>query len=166
MKPSLDAFDYKIMATLQDHGRITNVQLAESIGLSSAATLERVKQLETQGIISSYHARIDSLALGLTTNLWLQVCLYHTTLESMQAFQEGIEQIPEVVACYHVVGIADFLVHVFTSDTKAYQNLLITKIGSLTGIRSLTTFSVLDTIKEAGLPFNHLPFNLLAPQQG
>ena len=160
MKPSLDPFDYKIVAMLQDHGRITNVQLAESIGLSPPATLERVKRLETQGTISSYHARIDSLALGLTTHLWLQICLHYTTSESIQSFQESIEKIPEIVACYHIVGIADFLVHVFASDTKAYQQLLITKLGSLPGIKSIITFSVLDTIKEAGLPFNHLPFNL------
>jgi Lrp/AsnC family leucine-responsive transcriptional regulator len=160
MKILLDIFDYQIVALLQEQAKITNLQLSETIGLSTAATLERVRRLEAQGILTSYHARLNSQAIGLNTNLWLQVCLHAITPETIQQFEEQVRNIQEIVACYHGMGAADFLLHIFASDLAAYRTLLIHQIGSIPNIKSITTFSVLQTIKETGLPLHHLPASI------
>lgn len=152
MTPKLDKVDYSILAKIQNNAKITNLQLAETIGLSPASTLERVKRLETQGIIKSYHARLNRYKLALHVHFWLQVCLHNLTHESIQSFKQAIEQIPEVIACYQVTGETDFLLSVLSSDLISYQALLSNKLSEIKVIKSIRTMTVLSTLKETGIP--------------
>lgn len=152
MTPHIDQLDYKILTILQADGKITNVQLAEKIGLSPASTLERVRKLEVQGFIKSYHAQLDPHKLSLQINIWLQVCLNNLTQENIKIFQQAIDKLPEVICCYQVIGDADFLLNILTTDMAAYQDLLINKLSNIAPIQSIRTMTVLSTHKESGIP--------------
>lgn len=152
MPTKLDKTDYILLRILQDNAKITNAQLAEDIGLSPASTLERVKKLENQGFIRSYHARLDQHKLSLKTSLWLQIRLCSLTLENIVRFKEAVVHLPEVVECYQIVGNADFFVKVITTDVNAYQDILAHKLSSITTIKRIKPFLISATLKEAGVP--------------
>ena len=95
----LDYTDYAILQQLQDHAKLTNVQLAQRIDLSPAATLERVKKLERQGVIKSYHAKLDREQLALRTCILLQIKLRYLAKQDIDALRTCIAHIPEIVTC-------------------------------------------------------------------
>lgn len=152
MIPTIDHLDVKILTILQAEGKITNLKLAEKINLCPAATLERVRKLELQGFIQSYHAQLSPAKLSLQVNLWLEITLTASTKENIQSFQQAIHKIPEVATCYHVMGHADFLLNIYTTDIAAYQQLLIHKLSAIPAIKSIQTMTVLSSCKDSGLP--------------
>jgi DNA-binding Lrp family transcriptional regulator len=159
--PQLDQIDRDILDRLQAQARLTNAQLAQDIGLSTASTLERVRKLERHGIIKSYHAKLDPEKLALYTCVVMQIKLQHLTTETILAFIETIKHIPEVVECHQVVGDADFLVKVTTTDIAAYQRLVVHRFSEVRGIQYMKSFFITATVKEAGIP---VMLSLSAPQ--
>lgn len=150
--PQLDKIDRDILDHLQAHAKLTNAQLAQYVNLAPASTLERVRKLERQGIIKGYHAKLDPEKLALHTCVMLQIDLQPLTTENIAAFREAIERIPEVVECHQVIGHVDFLAKVITTDTAAYQRLVIHRISEIRNIRRIKSFVITATIKEAGMP--------------
>ena len=148
----LDQTDRAILKHLQSHAKLTNVQLAEEIGLSPASTLERVRKLENKGIIKSYHARLAPEKLALHAQLIVQVKLQHITADNIAAFQKAIEAIPEIVACYQVLGNVDFVLKIVTKDIAAYQQLVMHQLSTVANIRSLTPLIITATSKASGIP--------------
>ncbi len=110
---------------LQANSNITNAQLAQEIGLSPAPTLERVKKLETQDVIKSYHAVVDMASVGLGVCTFVTVSLKGHNKDNIEKFIKAISKIPEVVECHHVTGQADFILKVVATDIPAYQNLML-----------------------------------------
>ncbi|MHA7877481.1 MAG: Lrp/AsnC family transcriptional regulator [Bacteroidota bacterium] len=150
--PQIDQTDRAILGYLQKHAKLTNVQLAQHVGLSPASTLERVKKLERQGIIKGYYTQLDPKQLALNTCVMMQITLHSLTKEHVADFKASMEHIPEVVACYQVIGDADFLVTVITTDIAAYQYLVTHRFSEVKGIRHIKAFVVTATVKEAGIP--------------
>ncbi len=150
--PQLDQTDREILDYLQDHAKLTNAQLAQNVGLSPASTLERVRKLERQGIIKSYHAQLDPKQLALETCVIMQITLHRLTPQSVTDFIESMEHIPEVVACHQVVGDADFFVKVITTDMATYQQLVMHQFGKLQDIQGIKAFIMTATVKETGVP--------------
>ena len=150
--PQLDQIDRKILDYLQGQAKLTNVQVAQNINLSPASTLERVKKLERQGIIKSYHAQIDPKKLALETYVMMQITLHRLTTKSVTDFIESMGRIPEVVTCHQVVGDADFFVKVVTTDMAAYQQLVMDQFGKLQDIQCIKAFIITATVKETGVP--------------
>ena len=150
--PQLDQIDRNILDHLQDRAKLTNVQLAQRVNLSPASTLERVRKLERQGIIKSYHAKLDPTKLALDTCVMMQITLHRLTTENVAAFKEYIASIPEIVECHQVVGDGDFLVKVMTTDIKAYQHLVMHRLSEIQGIQHIKSFVITATVKEAGIP--------------
>ena len=91
----LDSIDLKILKILQEKGRITNLQLSQEIGLSPAPTLERVKKLETSGVIESYHAQINDTLLGIGIKAFISISLERQKVDSIVTFKEKIQAIVE-----------------------------------------------------------------------
>jgi len=151
MPLKIDKIDYKILTNIQNNARITNLHLSETIGLSPASTLERVKRLEQQGIIKSYHAQLDRMKLSVHLNLWIQICLQDHDTKTIEKFKTGVNQLSEVVSCYHVMGEVDFLLNVLATDIAAYQEFLIQKLGTISGIQSIKTMTVLSASKDTGV---------------
>ena len=150
--PHLDQIDRDILNHLQAQARLTNAQLAQHVGLSPASTLERVRKLERQGIIKSYHAKLDPTKLSLDTCVVMQIKLHRLTTESVAAFRESMALIPEVVECHQVVGDADFLVKVLATDIAAYQYLVMNRLSAVQGIQYMKSFVITATVKEGGIP--------------
>lgn len=160
---SVDRIDHAILAYLQEHAKHTNAQLAQHIGLSPASTLERVKKLERQGIIKSYRAIIDPHKLDLPTCVFLQIKLQSLTNVHVTAFQTGVARIPAVVACYQVVGDADFFIKVITKDIATYQHLVTYQLSTITSIQSIKAFVTTTTIKDTGVPIPSKTGNASTP---
>lgn len=148
----LDHTDYAILQHLQDHAKLTNAQLAQNVGLSPAATLERVKKLERQGVIKSYHAKLDPEQLALRTCILIQIKLRRLAKKDVDAFKTCIAHIPEVVTCYQVVGSVDFLIKVITTDIAAYQHVVTHQLSKVEGIQHMQAFVVAASLKDTGVP--------------
>jgi DNA-binding Lrp family transcriptional regulator len=149
MKIKLDSIDKKIIELLQANSNITNAQLAQEIGLSPAPTLERVKKLETQGVIKSYHAVVDMASIGLGVCTFVTVSLKGHNKENIEKFTKSISKIPEVVECHHVTGQADFILKVVASDIPAYQNLMLEKMTNIEGVDNMHSTVILSTFKDS-----------------
>ncbi len=149
MKIKLDAIDRKILELLQTNSNITNAQLAQEIGLSPAPTLERVKKLETAGVIKSYHAVIDPSTVGLGVSTFVMVTLKGHNKENIEKFMKAIRKIDEVVECHHVTGQADFILKVVAADIPAYQNLMLEKVTNIEVVDSLQSTVILSTFKDS-----------------
>jgi Lrp/AsnC family transcriptional regulator, leucine-responsive regulatory protein len=149
----LDQIDRDILNHLQAQAKLTNAQLAQHVGLSPASTLERVRKLERQGVIRSYHAKLDPTKLSLNTCVILQIKLQYLTTENVAAFREHIALIPEIVECHQVVGDADFLIKVVTTDIVAYQYLVMHRLSAgRQGIQYIKSFVITATVKEGFTP--------------
>ncbi len=157
-RPRLDAFDRKILHALQDDARLTNVELAQRIGLSASPCLRRVRLLEEAGLIAGYRAVLSrkQAGLGLTVFVGVKVERHHD--EEARAFQEAVKDVGEVVACYLVSGEHDFLLEVVVPDLESYEQFLMGRLLRLPGVVDVRSNFAIRTVKApAPLPLDHLP---------
>ena len=149
MKIKLDATDRKILELLQANSNITNAQLALEIGLSPAPTLERVKKLENQGVIKSYHALVDMDSVGLGVSTFVTVSLKGHNKENINKFIKEIKDIPEVIECHHVTGQSDFILKMVATDIPNYQNIMLEKLSNIEVVDNMQTTIILSTFKNS-----------------
>lgn len=145
----LDNIDRQILEKLQLNAKITNSKLAEEVGLSPAPTLERVKKLENAGLIKSYHAELDKEQLGLGVGIFIQASLIGSRKTQFASFSKKVNEIPEVVECYHITGTSDFLIKVLTKDIQTYNDFILEKLIDIDEIGSIQSMVILSTIKNA-----------------
>ncbi len=144
----LDKTDLKILKQLQEDGRISNLDLAQKVGLSATPTFERVKKLEKAKIIKSYHAELDVESLGLGIQTFMLVSLAQTRGNAVPNFIKQILDIPEIIECYHVTGSSDYILKIMVQDIAAYEALAMDKIRNISEIGNVTTMVILSTIKK------------------
>jgi Lrp/AsnC family leucine-responsive transcriptional regulator len=155
--PNLDAIDHRIIAVLQADGRLSNVQLAERVGLSPSPCLRRLKRLERDGYIEGYRAVVERGRVGLGLTVFIGVKIDGHANERAEAFQDMIVGMPEIVACYLVAGEVDYLLEVVVPDLEHYQQYLVGKLLNLPIIREVRSNIAIQTLKAgAPLPLNHL----------
>lgn len=153
----LDAVDLRILATLQREGRITKLALAERVGLSPSPCWERLRRLESAGVIAGYHAKIAGRMLGPMTVVFAEVTLANHRQTDFARFEAAIGEIPEIVECWAVGGGVDYLIKVLTPDVDAYQRLIDGLLAADLGIDRYFTYIVTKPVKEAsGLPLDRL----------
>jgi len=154
----LDSIDRRILAALQRNGRLTNVELAEEVGLSPSPCLRRVRLLEDAGIIDGYHASLERKGIGLGLTVFVDVKVSRHTGESESAFREAVLKLPEIVSCHLVSGESDFLLQVVVSDLAGYERFLIGTLLKLPLVASIRSNFAIQTVKAAAeLPLDHLP---------
>ncbi len=144
----MDALDLQIIAALQDNGRISNADLARLVDLAPSTTLERVRRLEERGVIKGYRARIDARALDLTIQALVLINLRRHQALSIDDFEDHIRAVPEVLACYHLTGRYDYMLHVAVRDIEQLRELVARSIAAIDGVEKQETFLVLSTVKE------------------
>lgn len=127
----MDEIDRKILRELQKDGRLSNVELAERVGLSPSPCLRRVKQLEDSGIIRGYQALLDRNAVGLNLTIFAEISVARHSRENAALVQAALAALPEVVSCHMVSGRADFLAEIVVPDLAAYERLLTDHILTL-----------------------------------
>ncbi|CAB3725636.1 Leucine-responsive regulatory protein [Achromobacter deleyi] len=156
-KRELDAYDRRILEALQKNGRLTNVELAEQIGLSPSPCLRRVRLMEEAGVIQGYEARLapDEVGLGLTVFVGVKVERHHE--RDAAQFRQEVSALPEVVAAHLVSGESDFLLQVVVPDLRAYETFLLGTLLKLTGVKDIRSNFAIQTVKPHGpLPLDHL----------
>ncbi len=144
----MDQIDKKILRILQKNSRITNAKLSKEIGLSPAPTLERVKRLETNGVISSYTVDLNKDMLGLDVISFIQISLRNNKKQTVKKFIDHINKLDEIVECYHLTGQSDVLLKVITESIATYQNLIIGKLTEFDEIDKMESLVVLNTLKK------------------
>lgn len=147
--PKLDAYDWKILATLQADGRITKVKLAEAVGLSPSPTWERLRRLEEAGVISGYHARVDVKRLASITTVMVEVMLKRHQSEDFKRFELAVAEMDEVVACWATGGGLDYMMQVVAPDVDAYQRFMDRLLESDIGVDRYFSYIVTKPVKEA-----------------
>ncbi len=152
-----DRFDVKILDALQRDGRLSVVDLAESIGLSPTPCARRIKALESEGAIESYAAVLNPARVGLAVLAIVQVKLTEHTDETVARFEREIQLMDEVTKCLAMTGSYDFILEVYGKDLEALSNVVLKKLIRVPNVRDMQSSVVLETIKRtARIPLAHL----------
>ena len=153
----LDAIDLRILAALQENGRLTNNELAERVGLSASPCLRRVRRLEKDGYIRSYRAVLDRESIGLGLTVFVDIKVEKHSRENAQALHDALLAMPEVVSCHMVSGAADFIAEIVVPNLKAYERLLTEQLLTLPMVGDIRSNFALSAVKaDAPLPMGHL----------
>lgn len=148
----LDAIDLKILRDLQEHGRMTNVELAKRAGISAPPCLRRVRALEKAGYLLGYHAQVDPEALGFEVLFFVLVGLDNQSDEVLRAFESEMESWREVRECHMVRGAGDFILKI-VARTTAHENEITTRLTSAPHVQTVQTIQVIRTAKtRPGVP--------------
>ena len=151
----LDATDWRILKELQANGRITNVELADKIGLSPPPCLRRVRALEQAGLISGYFAAIDERAAGFELIAFAMVGLISQSEADLTAFERRVQSWPIVRESYMLSGEADFLLKCVARDLPAFQDFILKELTTTPNVASVkTTLTIRRSKFEPGVPID------------
>ncbi|MDU0113870.1 MAG: DNA-binding Lrp family transcriptional regulator [Psychrosphaera sp.] len=144
----IDNFNQQILQELKKDGRVSNIDLADRVGLSPSACLRRVQELERQGIIKGYKAIIDNRKLGKGFSAFVTVGLSVHTKDSQQAFEQAIAKSGEVLECHNVTGSYEYLLRVETTDLVSYKRFHTDVLGDLPQVATISTHVVMESTKD------------------
>ena len=144
----MDELDRKIIAALQDDGRLTITELAAQVGLTVSPCHRRLRELERSGAIRGYRAVVDAEALGLPFEVLVFVTMRREDRETLMAFEQGLAAIPNVVRAERLFGDPDYLLRIVTKDLAAYQRLQDDRLTSLAGVQRMTSTLVMKRVVE------------------
>jgi DNA-binding Lrp family transcriptional regulator len=155
---TLDATDWKILAALQEDARISNVELAQRVGLTPSPCLARVRELERSGLIGRYVTLLDAGTLGLTLSVFVQVRLEKQVEQSLERFEAAIHGRPEVMECYLMTGASDYLLRVVVADMAALERFIVDFLSRIPGIGNIQSSFALKQVKyQTALPLEAVP---------
>ena len=143
----LDRIDLKILACLQEDGRMANLKLAEAVSLSPTAVLARVTRLTKEGYILGYEARLNPLKLGVGMLVFVEVLLDRTTPNVFEAFNAAVQVRDEIMECHMVAGGFDYLLKTRMADMAAYRDFAGNVLWQLPGVRETRTYAVMEEVK-------------------
>lgn len=151
--PNLDEIDRRLLAELQDEGRMTNVELANRVGLTAPPCLRRVRALEDAGVIRGYHAELDPSQLGFAICVFALVSLRSQAEESLRQFEDHVRALPEVRECHMLNGEIDFILKIVSRDLQSFQEFLTSKLTPAPNVASVKTSLTIRTAKQLpGVP--------------
>jgi Lrp/AsnC family leucine-responsive transcriptional regulator len=143
----LDATDRKILAVLQEDGRISISDLATRVALSPSPCLRRIRRLERTGIIARYVAVLDQAKVGLPVSVFVSIKLESQRVEALERFKKAILKWPEVLECYLMTGPRDYLLRIVVADLAAYEQFLKQKLTRVDGVSSIESSFALEQAK-------------------
>ncbi|WP_031410215.1 Lrp/AsnC ligand binding domain-containing protein [Thiomonas sp. FB-Cd] len=146
---ALDRVDRRILALLQNDGRMSNLALAQAVHLSPTAVLERVRRLVREKFILGYEARLNPQKLGASLLVFIEVVLDRTTPDVFEQFKAAARNRPEIMECHMVAGGFDYLLKTRVADMPAYREFLGTVLLSLPGVRETHTYAVMEEVKNS-----------------
>jgi len=138
-KNKLKEVDIRILHHIQENARISNVDLAERVGLSQSPCLRRLRRLEEEGVIQGYMTLVDQAQVGLPVSVFVSVALKEQTEMALEEFEAQISSLPEVMECYLMTGNSDYLLRVVTADLASYERFLkdhLTRVPAIASIQS------------------------------
>ena len=152
-KNDLDHVDRAILRLLQQDGRMANVDLAEAVHLSPSACLRRVRRLEEGGSIDRYVALVDPSAIGLGTDVFVEITLVGQDEGTLEEFERAVSERPEIMSCHLMAGDFDYLVYVVVRDVADYEVLHRTHLAQLPGVaRMVSSFALRPICDRTAVP--------------
>jgi DNA-binding Lrp family transcriptional regulator len=146
---SFDLTDKKILFELQRDGRQTMAELAEKVSLSQSSCWRRVRQLEENGVVQSYGARLNRTRLGFGVTGFVHLQMENHTNDMAAAFEREVVAISQVISCYNLSGRYDYMLEVIAPDLEEFSNLIRNRIRTLPGVREIATSFSLKEVKRA-----------------
>ncbi|UWQ37907.1 Lrp/AsnC family transcriptional regulator [Leisingera aquaemixtae] len=143
-----DKINQQILQELSRDGRISNLELAERVGLSPSACLRRVQELERVGVITGYRAVLDRQKLGVGFATYIGVGLGEHTKEAQEAFERAMQAAPEVVECHNITGTIEYLLRVECADLPSYKRFHTDILGTSPYVTAITTYVVMGSPKD------------------
>jgi Lrp/AsnC family leucine-responsive transcriptional regulator len=147
-RTGLDRIDLKILAILQEDGRISNLKLAESVALSPTAVLARVQRLTKDGFILGFEARLNPRKLSASMLVFVEVLLDRTTPNVFDEFKAAVQVHQEILECHMVAGGFDYLLKTRMADMDAYRAFAGAVLWNLPGVRETRTYAVMEEVKD------------------
>ncbi len=150
---SLDDIDRRLLSELQDEGRITNVELAQRVGLTAPPCLRRVRALEEDGVIRGYHAELDPAKLGFSITVFAMVSLKSQAEDALREFEVAMRDLPQVREVHMLNGEIDFILKIVARDLQAFQEFLTSQLTPAPNVASVKTSLTIRTSKnQPGVP--------------
>jgi DNA-binding Lrp family transcriptional regulator len=144
----IDKFDRKILAQLQRDGRLSNVDLAQRVGLSESACLRRVRALEQAGFIKGYVAVLDQKRLGRSGTVFVHIALRREEQSELAAFEQAVQRIPEIMECYLMTGEFDYLLRLVVSDMADFERIHNEALTRLPGVSRVNSSIAIRTVRK------------------
>ncbi|MFC9359262.1 Lrp/AsnC family transcriptional regulator [Rhodococcus sp. NPDC057014] len=144
----MDSVDRKILAELQQDGRLTLTELADRVRLSISPCARRLRALESSGAITGYRAQLDAHALGLTFEALVFVTMRAADRDTIEAFEQAVAAIPHVVQAQRLFGDPDYLLRVITRDLPGFQALYDESLATLPGVQRLSSTLVMKSVSD------------------
>jgi DNA-binding Lrp family transcriptional regulator len=149
----LDAIDLHILSSLQEDGRMTNVDLARRVGISAPPCLRRVRALEEAGYVRGYHAELNAEALGYGIAVFAMVGLSSQAESDLKAFEERMAALPLVRECYMLNGEIDFMLKIVARDLAEFQTFLTSELTPAPNVASVkTALTIRNSKRLSGVP--------------
>jgi len=144
----LDAVNARILRELSRDGRISNIALADKVGLSPSACLRRVQDLEKRGVITGYRARLDPVQTGQAYVVYVAVGLAEHSKAAQEGFEAAIAGFDAVTECHNIAGAFEYLLRVETADLTSYKTFHTDRLGTVPHVRSITSYMVMGSTKD------------------
>ena len=144
----IDSINQHILRELTRDGRISNLELADRVGLSPSACLRRVQELERAGVIAGYRAVLNPAALGVGFVAYIGVGLGEHTKDAQEGFERALQRAPEVVECHNITGTIEYLLRVECADLASYKTFHTEVLGTLPHVTSITSYVVMGSPKD------------------
>lgn len=149
----MDRIDRAILRELQNDARLPNTALAERVGLSDSACLRRVRRLEQSGVIRGYVALVDETLAGYPDSVFVQITLVSQQRKDLEAFEDAMARVPEVMECYLMSGASDYILRVVVADARDYERIHSQQLTRLPGVdRVHSNFALRTVIENTEIP--------------
>ena len=145
----IDSTDKLILALLQNDGKITFKEIASQLNLTTTPVYERIKRLERDGYIKSYKAILDRKKIGLNLLVFCNISLKEHQASYLSQFEKDIKKFNEVIACYHIAGMYDYLIKISVEDMDVYQYFIANKLANIKNIARVQSSFVMTEVKSA-----------------
>jgi Lrp/AsnC family transcriptional regulator, leucine-responsive regulatory protein len=153
MAYKIDAIDQRIVRLLQKDGKMKIKEIANELNMTNTPVFDRIKRLEKEGFITGYSANVDKEKLGYKLVAFCSVTLESHHKAYLNQFVKEVKELPEVIECYHIAGMFDYLLKIYVKDMVDYQNFIAQKLASLANIGRVQSSFVMTEIKnEKALP--------------
>ena len=152
----MDRIDRSILAALQDNARISNIDLANHVGLSASACLRRVAQLEANHVIDGYHANVNAGKIGYDVLVLMHITLRGQSAAMMAEFEDAVSRIPQVLACFLIAGGNDYILRVAARDVNDFGRIHTEFLSALPHVMRMESNFILREVANRGLSAEEL----------
>lgn len=143
----LNKTDIKILEILQKEGRLSVVELAKRVNLTTTPCAERLRRLEKSGVINNYSANINAKAIGLEMSVFIHIRLDQSNMSVFEEFGEAIQAIPDIEECFFLTGSFDALIKIHVADMQSYRQFMRKKLNKIPGIIQTQSEVVIERVK-------------------